>query len=949
LFNRKIKLKGRKNKMKTLKNKIAAITIVIFFILSMTVSITLIPTASAHNPAWQIPTYAYISVMPNPIGVGQQMTCYVWLSNVYDSAAIGNNYRFQNYQVVITAPDGTSTTQNFAFIADSTSSQLFYFTPDQVGTYIFNFTFPGQAITTSNDLPTSAYINDTYLPSSASTTLTVQQAPIPAAKGSSPLPTAFWERPIFGENDYWYTITSNWLGTGSPQYFAINYDKNTFAPDNVGSKTGHVMWTKPLESGGVVGGNLFPGSPGVGYFEGSAYNNRYANPIIMDGMLFYTEPISFAATAGVTDCVNLVTGQLIWSRSDVPVISFGYIYNLWDPNQHGTLQPLLCTTNFARVFDAFTGDPLFNVTNVPSGTTVLGPNGEQLKYVITNDGNATNPQWYMAEWNSTKLWQWTGMSPTLANASLVGPNGVPQSITGGTPPAIPTPPYNTNGGISNTYVVTANCANPASPYYNYDWNISLPWLNVMGNQTASTVTFANGTTAIRIGYSATGANPDASNPSTVIAGFYNDILLCRNGSLSSMGRSFYGNSYTPYTYFGVDLNSAHSTLGNIMWMQTFDPAPGNLTVLDSGVDPVARVFYESYKELPEYVAYSMNTGQKLWGPTAEQPALDYYGNDFGGDLDAQCAYGRLYSVGFAGILYCYNETNGDLLWTYGNGGEGNSTYAGLNTFYGDYPTFIQAIGDGIIYTDTTEHTITDPIYKGALTRAINATDGTEIWTLPAYTGGGTNIAEYAIADGYTTFFNGYDDQIYVVGRGPSATTVTAPNAGLTFGQSVVIRGTVTDISSGTKQDQQAANFPNGVPVSSDSSMSDWMGYVYQQKPLPTNFTGVPVTIAVLDSNGNYRTIGTATTDASSAYCLTWIPDIPGTYTVIATFQGAKGYWSSYSETAFNVMNAPAVTLTAQTYPQQIDNTMTIVGVGVAVLVAIAIVGVVMVMMIRKRP
>jgi hypothetical protein len=949
LFNRKIKLKGRKNKMKTLKNKIAAITIVIFFILSMTVSITLIPTASAHNPAWQIPTYAYISVMPNPIGVGQQMTCYVWLSNVYDSAAIGNNYRFQNYQVVITAPDGTPTTQNFAFIADSTSSQLFYFTPDQVGTYIFNFTFPGQAITTSNDLPTSAYINDTYLPSSASTTLTVQQAPIPAAKGSSPLPTAFWERPIFGENDYWYTISSNWLGTGSPQYFAINYDKNTFAPDNVGSKTGHVMWTKPLESGGVVGGNLFPSSPGVGYFEGSAYNNRYANPIIMDGMLFYTEPISFAATAGVTDCVNLVTGQLIWSRSDVPVISFGYIYNLWDPNQHGTLQPLLCTTNFARVFDAFTGDPLFNVTNVPSGTTVLGPNGEQLKYVITNDGNATNPQWYMAEWNSTKLWQWTGMSPTLANASLVGPNGVPQSITGGTPPAIPTPPYNTNGGISNTYVVTANCANPASPYYNYDWNISLPWLNVMGNQTASTVTFANGTTAIRIGYSATGANPDASNPSTVIAGFYNDILLCRNGSLSSMGRSFYGNSYTPYTYFGVDLNSAHSTLGNIMWMQTFDPAPGNLTVLDSGVDPVARVFYESYKELPEYVAYSMNTGQKLWGPTAEQPALDYYGNDFGGDLDAQCAYGRLYSVGFAGILYCYNETNGDLLWTYGNGGEGNSTYAGLNTFYGDYPTFIQAIGDGIIYTDTTEHTITDPIYKGALTRAINATDGTEIWTLPAYTGGGTNIAEYAIADGYTTFFNGYDDQIYVVGRGPSATTVTAPNAGLTFGQSVVIRGTVTDISSGTKQDQQAANFPNGVPVSSDSSMSDWMGYVYQQKPLPTNFTGVPVTIAVLDSNGNYRTIGTATTDASSAYCLTWIPDIPGTYTVIATFQGAKGYWSSYSETAFNVMNAPAATATAQTYPQQIDNTMTIVGVGVAVLVAIAIVGVVMVMMIRKRP
>jgi outer membrane protein assembly factor BamB len=470
----------------------------------------------------------------------------------------------------------------------------------------------------------------------------------------------------------------------------------------------------------------------------------------------------------------------------------------------------------------------------------------------------------------------------------------------------------------------------------------------MGNQTASTVTFANGTTALRIGYSATGANPDASNPSTVIAGFYNDILLCRNGSLSSMGRSFYGNSYSPYTYFGVNLNSADSTFGNIMWMQTYPPAPGNLTVLDSGVDPVARVFYESYKELPEYVAYSMNTGQKLWGPTTEQPALDYYGNDFGGDLDAQCAYGNLYSVGFAGILYCYNETNGQLEWTYGNGGTGNSTYAGLNTFYGDYPTFIQAIGNGIVYTDTTEHTITDPIYKGALTRAINATTGQEIWTLPAYTGGGTNIGEYAIADGYTTFFNGYDDQIYVVGQGPSATTVTAPNAGLSFGQSAIIQGTVMDVSAGTKQTQQAADFPNGVPVASDASITSWMSYVYQQQPMPTNFTGVPVTINVVDANGNYRTIGTATTDATGTFSLTWTPDIPGSYTVTANFVGTNGYWQSSAETHFTVMQAAP---TASPYPvvNLPPTEMYITAATAAIIIAIAIGFAITILVLRKRP
>ena len=61
--------------------------------------------------------------------------------------------------------------------------------------------------------------------------------------------------------------------------------------------TGHVMWTKPLDSGGVVGGNQ-TAIAGDTYFEGSAYNQRYTNPIIVDGMLYYTEPISFAGVPG---------------------------------------------------------------------------------------------------------------------------------------------------------------------------------------------------------------------------------------------------------------------------------------------------------------------------------------------------------------------------------------------------------------------------------------------------------------------------------------------------------------------------------------------------------------------------------------------------------------------------------------------------------------------------
>ena len=123
-------------------------------------------------------------------------------------------------------------------------------------------------------------------------------------------------------------------------------------------------------------------------------------------------------------------------------------------------------------------------------------------------------------------------------------------------------------------------------------------------------------------------------------------------------------------------------------------------------------------------------------------------------------------------------------------------------------------------------------------------------------------------------------------------TVTAPNVGVTTATPIMIQGTVTDISAGSKQEAQAANFPNGLPCISDESQSAWMEYVYMQQPRPTNATGVPVSINVVDSNGNYRTIGTTTSDGSGRFTLTWTPDISGDYTVIASFAGSESYYAS---------------------------------------------------------
>ena len=85
--------------------------------------------------------------------------------------------------------------------------------------------------------------------------------------------------------------------------------------DAIGSLTSHVVWTKPIQSGGVVGGNAFydggayPGNgQGVGYYEGTAYEQRYVNPIIMDGILYYMAPLGFDAPSyGPLTALNLAT------------------------------------------------------------------------------------------------------------------------------------------------------------------------------------------------------------------------------------------------------------------------------------------------------------------------------------------------------------------------------------------------------------------------------------------------------------------------------------------------------------------------------------------------------------------------------------------------------------------------------------------------------------------
>ncbi|MDI9578068.1 MAG: carboxypeptidase-like regulatory domain-containing protein, partial [Thermoproteota archaeon] len=202
-----------------------------------------------------------------------------------------------------------------------------------------------------------------------------------------------------------------------------------------------------------------------------------------------------------------------------------------------------------------------------------------------------------------------------------------------------------------------------------------------------------------------------------------------------------------------------------------------------------------------------------------------------------------------------------------------------------------------------------------------------------------------IGDSIIATMDTYDQRVYAIGKGPTQTTVSAPDLSVDFGKSVLIKGTVTDISPGTKEYALTSRFPSGVPAVADECMSEWMLYVYKQFEKPNDATGVPVDIYALDANNNYRFLGTAMSDSSGFYSLEWTPDIPGKYTVIATFAGSKAYYPSSAVNAFTVSEAQPTSEPEPTQPPSMAD-LYFLPMSIITLVVIIVIGALL--LLRKR-
>jgi outer membrane protein assembly factor BamB len=854
---------------KNTKNSLIAL-FVILIVMATSVLVDL-PSANAHSPPWQIPTWAYVAPAPEVVGVGQQMSFVMFLTLVPPGALVGNGIMWQGYMLYITKPDGSNDTLG-PFSTDSVGNTYTSYTPSQVGKYTVTFKFPGQVLTT-----TGTYANDTFLPSQNTATFIVQTDPIPQ-NPVYPLPSEYWTHPIEGQNENWYKIASNWLA-GPQTVTPAGVQDDYFQKDGIAPNSAHIMWTKPIEDGGIVGGTGL-NVEGNAFYSGTQYNPRFDNPIIMHGRLYYEVPYGNSAGGGGFKCVDLLTGEDKWflNTTGVGAPSFGYYYAYEMYNQHGVVpEGWLFTNNFARAIGPRTGVPsTLNITNVPSGTEIMGPSGEHLRYTISNAGNTTAPNWRLTQWNSSNVFNTASSGNIPANCPL-------------TPVRPGTTYWNGSLWVSSTERTQQGYASVTTPAY--DWNASI-----------------------------TGFGTGMSSPS-VQAIMYGDLILGRNGTLSST------TNYQPYiTYWAISLKP--ESRGQMMWKKNIEAPPNNMTLMSESA--AEGVWIMTYKETMQWLGYDMYTGNLLWGPTpSEEEPFGYYSWTTGGMNTNSIAYGKYFSAGYSGCVYCYDLKNGTLLWKY----MANAT----SSIFARHTTHIGAISDGKLYIGTHEHSANTPLIKDNKVRCINATNGEEIWTM---SGWGAAYS-FAVADGYIVYLNLYDHQIYCVGKGPSGTTVSASPKVSVNGDGVLIEGTVTDESPSSKAKGSAAV--------SDGSMADWMAYKFMQKPKPTNTVGVEVTLDVIDPNNNYIHIGRVTSDAAGQFKKLWVPDVPGEYTIIATFEGSESYWPSYAETAVGVEEVQSTPAPTAQPEASIADTYFVPAIA-AIIVLLALVLVILAMlMLRKRP
>ncbi len=838
------------------RRKTIATAISLFLMLAMAISIVALPTANAQTVITGTQkTYAFVGATPNPIGVGQETLIHVGITQQLAITQDG----WEGLTVTVTRPDQTTETLG-PFRTDATGGTGTIYVPSMEGTYKLQTHFPAQQYNRTSGFGPSATIYAITWAASDSEILelVVQAEPIPIYPGV-PLPTEYWTRPIDAQAREWSVIGGNWLGIAqfADTLAGAEAPNNDYAPE-----TAHVLWTKPLEDGGLAG----VGENSI--FCGDAYEGKFAGTVIINGKVFYNKFNSIGGNnvEQYVVAVDLHTGEELWSRPLMTPdgfnrrLSFGQVMEFTSFNVQGAFAYLWGTSGSRwDAFDITDGRWLFTFENVPGGSTVIGPNGEFLRYQVNQAAG------YMTMWNSSAVisayWGTTENSPMWGSWR---PQGKTIDATGSVPVTTSTP-LGLNG---------------------YQWNKSIP-LGLPGS-------------------------PQYYVALDVVLGYYRDAYGFGGEAIDN----------PPFTIWALSLKPGQE--GTLKFNKTHSAPPGNVSLGYMRVGVEDRVLVIHMKEPFTNYGYNLDTGDYMWGPTEPETYLSYL------ETWTIIYKGRVYTHGTKGIIDCYNATTGAKLWSYEATDPFNEILWSRN-----WIARVDFIAGNKIYIRHSAHSDNNPLPRGAPFICLDAETGEEIWRVNGLVRGTDWGGRGYLGDSTIVKMDTYDLLIFALGKGPSATTVTASPKVSVHGSSVLVEGMVTDISPGTKEYARTARFPNGVPAVADGDMSDWMLYVYKQFPRPTDVTGVEVVVEVLDPNNNFYEVGRTTSDSSGFYKLMFTPEVPGEYTVIASFAGSKAYYGSFAETAIGVEAAPEPTPLPTPTPAPMTDTY-VTGFGIGIIVAIVI-------------
>jgi hypothetical protein len=887
-------------------NKIAAL-IASFLVLTIVITIAFAPAVTAHDPPWlNRPTYCYVSPAPPIVGVNQEVIIVYWL-NFIPPTAYGNLGDRWYFFIDITAPDGSKETLGGSqgLKSDPVGGGYTTYTPEQVGTYTVIARFPGQTLTGEPGMESNINVGDSFAPSTSQpATFTVQEEPIPKYS-ETPLPTSYWTRPVYDANRGWgSSVMGQWLGDS----YTNALKERGIPAEGDAPESSHVLWTRSEWSGGVMGGQFGD----EGYYTGIAYESYSAPQLALEGRLYYSvqQPPRYGWY-----CVDLYTGETVYYENNTDgtaaMPAFGQVLTINNPNQFGGFPYLWRTSglgsNTWEMLDGFTGNAICRIANVSSrGTEFIDEIGSICYVNFVNLGTNSNPNYYMQVWNTTEAIWWQlrfGVSPP--KTLLDGTTNIPVTDTGNAywtwRPAT-RPVYDGNNGFSMNVSVTS----------------ILGPRNSVVNQTGSIkMVYAPDSVIV----STAGQNDDRG----VVQGFLRAYSLKKD---PGYGKVLWETTFTP-PKASIDYpNNTYS--GGIQQGASFPLAWTGVSVPDG-------VFAFTEQTTGKVWVYSLDTGKQLW-ETRVIPQFYYY------EHFVAINQGKVYTHGLSGVFAAYNATTGEFLWNWTAPSVGY-----LESAYTYTPLRLAFFADDKAYFHSIEGAgLNSPIRRDSKLWCVDTNTGEMLWTLTCHPGlAGTTVP--IIADGKIIALDNHDNQIYCIGKGPSATTVSTPDIVPTLGSSVMIKGTVTDQSpSGRHNIAGDLDFSlKGTPAIADESMDAWMEYMFHQRPKPENATGVEVVLETIDPNGNFYEIGNATSDINGNYALKFTPDVPGNYQIIVKFAGSRSYGPSSATAYISVEEAPQASPTP-TPPPPSTADMYLLPATVGIIVAIAVATLIIVLMLRKR-